>query len=467
MSNIKYYNRSFNDKRLGERANSLQEAMNTRETCVVQRLSTARSEQNAYYRFLNNERVRESELIENMATRCNEQVIGRHVLSIQDTTEVNLTSHRSRLKQGSGIGPLGNSECIGFFMHPSLVIDADMYHLLGFADVKIWNRPENNPDKFERNYQQLPIEEKESYKWIESARASKQALQSAELITVVEDREGDIYDQFVSIPDERTHLLVRSCQNRRTSSNVRLHEFIHSKNCTSKYELQIAGDIRNNRKGRVAEIEVRYGQAQVKKPQGSTNPHAPNELELHMVEACEANPPKGEKPVIWRLITTHHIENHKQACQIVEWYKQRWQIEQVFRLLKQKGMGIETSEMEQGWAIRKLTIMLLDTVLKIMQMHHSFHKEEDEMHQPAGAAFSKAEIECLKHINPKLEGYTEKQKNHDPPESMAWASWIIARLGSWHGYKSQKPPGVYTFKRGLERFLTMFEGWSLIPKHNN
>ena len=62
----------------------------------------------------------------------------------------------------------------------------------------------------------------------------------------------------------------------------------------------------------------------------------------------------------------------------------------------------------------------------------------------------------------KYEGKTEKQKNPHKMKTLAWCSWLIARLGGWKGYeKSEGPPGPTTFREGLSQFKAMFEGWSL------
>jgi len=404
--------------------------------------------------------VTENELIRSLATQCGQLVKGRHVLCIQDSSEINLESHRGRIKPGSGIGLIGNNKDLGFFIHPTIVIDAEKAHALGYSHVKLWHRPVEKLDKHQRKYKVQPIEKKESYKWIESALNSKRVLQEASKITIIEDREGDIYEQFANIPDERVHLLVRSCRDRKINDGEGLYDFIHTLDSEGEYTLKVEGDIRNNRKGRKAKIEIRYSKVTIHKPKNAKNETLPESTDLWIVEACESNPPKGQKAIVWRLITTHPVKSFRQACQIVDWYKQRWYIEQVFRLLKQKGVRIEDSELEQGWAIRKLTIMLLSTVLKILQMHLTL-KEEEKNNQKITDVFNKEEISCLKKLNKEYEGRTEKQKNKNRASSLKWGTWIIARMGGWKGYESQRPPGVITLKWGLDRFYEIYFGWQL------
>lgn len=143
---------------------------------------------------------------------------------------------------------------------------------------------------------------------------------------------------------------------------------------------------------------------------------------------------------------------------MVEWYKMRWFIEEVFRLLKNKGYKIEDSQLETGWALRKLTIMLLHNILKVMQMLIAYGSSEE---QDAGLVFTEQEIECLTKLNKRTEGKTNKLKNPNNQSTLQWATWIIARLGGWSGYKSQRPPGPITLKNGLDKFNQIFIGWTM------
>jgi transposase len=158
-------------------------------------------------------------------------------------------------------------------------------------------------------------------------------------------------------------------------------------------------------------------------------------------------------------LTTHCIENFEQAAQMIEWYRMRWFIEQVFRLLKNKGYKIENSELGTGWVLRKLTILLLQNVLRVMQMLIAYNSTSEK--EDAGLIFTESEIECLTRLNIKHQGKTEKLKNPYNPHSLKWATWIIARLGGWSGYQSQRPPGPITLKNGLDKFNHVFIGWEM------
>ena len=145
---------------------------------------------------------------------------------------------------------------------------------------------------------------------------------------------------------------------------------------------------------------------------------------------------------------------------IIEWYTWRWLIEEMFRMLKKEGYNVEASELERGWAIRKLTIMMLDTIIKLMQMHIAYNTPEGECPE-TDTIFTRQEQQCLAANNQMLEGKTTAQKNPHPPNELKWPVWIMARLGGWKGDKSQRRPGMTTISNGVEKFYLIFEGWNL------
>jgi hypothetical protein len=169
----------------------------------------------------------------------------------------------------------------------------------------------------------------------------------------------------------------------------------------------------------------------------------------------EINPPPGQSPVHWRLMTTHPIRIFEQALQIIKWYCWRWRIEQLFATLKMAGLDIEASQLESIAAIQRLTILALSVAVRTLQMVEG----RDNPDIDASVAFSEQQQQCLTQLAPTLEGSTQKQQNPYPPATLPWATWLIARLGGWSGYRSQRPPGMPTFVRGLEQFDAIFLGW--------
>lgn len=139
----------------------------------------------------------------------------------------------------------------------------------------------------------------------------------------------------------------------------------------------------------------------------------------------------------------------------MEWYKQRWNIEQVFRTLKSKGLRIETSQLEDYEKLQKITILALIAAVKVMQL---FRARDGKAEQTMSATFNEEEQECIALLNKQLEGRNEKLKNPNFQNSLAFAAWAIARLAGWSGYKSQRPPGPIDFLTGLQIFNEKFQG---------
>jgi hypothetical protein len=158
------------------------------------------------------------------------------------------------------------------------------------------------------------------------------------------------------------------------------------------------------------------------------------------------------------LLTTHQVDDAAMAWQVVAWYRQRWIIEQFFRTLKQQGLQLEDSQLETADRLIKLTAIAARAACTIMQMVQA---RDGTSAQAASIAFSPAEIETLHALLPEVEGKTDLQKNPHPPNSLAWAAWIIAKLGGWDGYPKSKPPGPITFRHGFEYFRSIAYGWKL------
>lgn len=399
-------------------------------------------------------------MIKEAADRVSGLVANRHVLCLQDTTEVNLTSHDKRIKDKTGLGRLDSPDyALGFKMHPAFVLDGEQLTPLGFSDIKLWHRPLDMADRFERKYNHLPIVEKESYKWIEVAQRSKEVLKQARTITIIQDRESDIYEVFNEVPNEKTHLVIRSSFDRRTIEGRKLSEILAQQPCMGSYSINLQTDLRKNRTKGIVNLEVRFCQTEIRKPPSCKTAGSPASIPLYVVEARQEDSPKGQKGVYWRLLTTHQVSNMEDAIQVLEWYSCRWYVEQVFRLLKHKGFQIEQTELESGGSIRKLAIIMFTAILKIIQMRLSYDDENEG--QPIEEVYDQQEVECLKLANERLQGKTQLLQNKYNPTRTQWATWVIARIGGWSGYESQGPPGLITLKKGMERFSYMLEGFLL------
>ena len=453
--------RGFNhlpDSRLLERGNKILSNLFSKSVHSIRQLSATDSDAKGFYRFLQNERVSEEDIISNLSNNCRAASKGKYVVCIQDTSEINLSQHSKRIKKDDYIGTTNASgdKGLGFFLHPSLVLDATECIPYGYANIKLWNRPLVFSSKTERKYNRLPIEQKESYKWIEVSNNTKSALSDVvQGMIIIQDREGDIYEQFATVPDAKTDLLIRASTNRTLSDKTKLFSCLDNSEVQGTYTLSIAK--KTGKKARTAQIEIRYKEIELSKTQGSSKGIA-SSIKLRLIEAKETGY-NGNDKICWRLLTTLNIDDVQTAKNCIEWYSWRWTIEEVFKILKKEGYNIEASELEYASSIRKMSLMIMEVVIKLFLMRLAY--AEPEIDIEADSCFNKEEQEFLNERIKSLEGKTEKQKNPYKQNDLRRYTWAIARLGGWKGYESKRHPGITTLWIGVKYFKAEMTGWMI------
>jgi hypothetical protein len=446
------FTNQFLDKRLKRNSELLFNRIVERKVVNLRKLSNGRSEAVKFERLLANENISIDQLITAEQNRIRDAVLNRHVLAIQDTSELNYQKHAGRVK---GLGIVGNGKDKGFFIHPMLILDAETESCLGFSDIHIENRLNSSPG----SYKKLPIEEKESYRWVKTAQKSKRVLSRATTVTIIGDRENDVYEYFDRIPDDKAHVITRIRSDRMLANGGKLYAYLDQQQPLGVIDITVPREIRNNREERIAQLTIKCGEVEIKKPRQCTDKSASKKIGLHIVEAKETNCPVGQKPIHWRIFTTHLAKNFIEAKQIILWYRCRWNIEQVFRIMKKQGLNIESSQVESATGLMKLAIMALCASIKIMQLVRA---RDGSTEQKTSDVFELDEHIMLSTLLKRFEGKTLKQKNPYPQENLAWASWIIARLGGWKGYtKSEGFPGPIVIGRGLEMFYGIYDGWKM------
>ncbi len=437
--------------------------MADKQSVVINQIASGWSEQVSFYRFLHNKQVTEEALANKMRWKCEKGVRpDSHVLVISGTTLIDYSAQRGCVKENSGLGFIGDHDGWGYNLHGSMAVCADDTSILGISDAFLWHRTEAKNDTRE-NYYGKPFEGKESHRWASSCNRSKAVVKGAGMVTFVQDREGDMYDTFVLVPEERHHLLVRSKYDRNITTalggRAKLRSHLSAQGPCITYELEVRGDS-HKRTAHTALLEVRYATVLLERGDNAAYQRSyPRQVRVQAVHVsqCPQSVPSGEDPIEW---TTHTIEDFADAVQIVYWYTLRWLIEDFFRLLKKKGFQLESSELETGYALRRLGMITMDSAVQAMQLRQA---RDGQSHVQVEAVFTEGEQSCLEKLCPRMEGNTGKMKNPHPDRTLPWASWIIARLGGWKGYQSQRPPGVITFKRGLDRFKAIYFGQSLGP----
>jgi hypothetical protein len=424
--------------------------MVARQSVCLHRLGEGcRAREVGFGRFLANDKVTIERLIEGWSEQTASAVAGRHVLAVQDTSEINFRTTKQRRR---GLGEIGKGVGRGILVHAMVAVDADTGSCLGLVAGSIYTRK----GRIETPRDKRTLKDKESRRWIDTAVAAKPVLAQATSVTVVADRESDIYAEWATLPGESFHLLTRVMHDRAVagggtlSSAARKHRFV----ATRTIELLATP----KRAARQAVLELRFGAVEVLRPDGPDAKGLPKTVPLTLVEVIERTSPKGAEPVHWRLLTSHAVTDVAAAWRIVDWYRLRWTIEQLFRLMKSHGLQLEDSQLAGADGLIKLAAIAAKAAAVILQLVQARDGTGDE---PAGNAFTEPELAVLDGLNSKIQGKTALQKNPHAKHSLAWVGWIIARLGGWDGYPSSKPPGPITFRHGLQYFHAIAAGWTL------
>ncbi|AMR33108.1 hypothetical protein A0256_17645 [Mucilaginibacter sp. PAMC 26640] len=254
-------------------------------------------------------------------------------------------------------------------------------------------------------------------------------------------------------------MLIRSNHDRQVAGNKKLSSCLDELPVMHWYHLRVIGDNRKSVTKRVAHMGLKWTKTLLLKPKSCRDGNMPETQEVYVVEAAELSEGKG---IHWRILTTHEVTNAEDALSVISWYKERWYIEQVHRLLKTDGFRIERSQLEEGWAIRKLTLLAMMASLRILQMMLAY---DDDNEQDINEVFDHQEQRCLQMVGDKMDGATGKLKKHAKVNTLKWATWITARLGGWKGYTSQRKPGPIVLQKGLAKFYNIYEGWTLYQNY--
>jgi Transposase DDE domain len=404
-----------------------------------------------FSRFLHNGAVTVTEMAETAAARTAVVVVGRDVLAMQDSSELVFGGKEARAR---GFGPIGRGGNLGgLLLHPVLAVDAVTGALLGLVDVKVHNRRGGKVAARRTR----STADKESQRWLDGMFRASQVLHEAARITVVADRESDIYEEFARRP-ANVHLLTRIAQDRRieAAADGSTMLFAFSDRLPEQARFVVTIPAAPGRPARTAELALRYSTVAVRKPKNGAAPDLPKSIVLTVVDVTETSVPEQGVPIHWRLITTHTLDSPAKARMVLDFYRRRWIIEDYFRTLKTAGFDIEAAEIQDPDAMARLVGAVAITGVTVLQLVRARDGTTDQL---IGDAFDPADQPLLETISAKLEGKTQRQKNPHPKGTLAYAAWVIARLGAWDGYYGK--PGPKVMRIGLQEFHSIKYGYQL------
>ncbi len=400
----------------------------------VRQLGGNRAGEMRIARFLHNRRVTAGEMMAAALARTCTQARGCHVLAIQDTSALRVDENG-----------------LGLSFHPVIGVDAGTGMVLGLIDNMFLTRRGGE----KATHKKRDFADKDSRRWLSGAeRAAVLADAGAACVTVVEDREGDIYDCFARKPAS-VEKLVRAAQDRCLADGTMLFAKADAWDEAGRMTVDLSAA--PGRKARQAELSVQFGTVEIVRPKSRKAGAAlPATIVLTLVIGCEINPAAGQEPALWFLLTTHRVGDIADARRIIGFYRLRWTIEQLFRTMKTKGFAVEALRQEQDGPLEKLVTAILIAAVKVMQL---VAEREGKTRRPLSDVCDPGDRPVLERVCRTLEGKTAKQKNPHPKGSLAYAAWVFARLGGWTGYYGK--PGPIVMLSGLTQFHAIKHGWSL------
>jgi hypothetical protein len=453
----------FGDQRLNARVVEVTTKLGQHPTLSIPAALATDDALEAGYRFFDNEKVTPDGILRTHYVRTLERILQERVcLLVQDTSELELTRPTQQVR---GAGPLSANSQWGAYLHPLIAFTPQRLNL-GTVWQKSWAREKIDTERTAKEkskyLEQIPIEQKESFRWLEGQReAFKVAQQCSDTQCIlVCDSEADIYEVFAETR-QTSHarpleLLIRGCQDRATDVNgkhildtVRATEVLHrmtisvsERKAVTKIETRQRA---RSRTARSAEVEV-YACRVTLRPPWRSDRKLP-EITINVVLVEEASPPAGEPAIRWMLLTTLPIDSLEQVLMVIDYYCCRWPIENFFKILK-SGCRIEERQFET--LERELNVIAVYMIVA-WRIHLLCHLGRECPEMDCDALFTESEWKSVYIIR---HGQT-------PPLKPPTLNQMIRMIASLGGYvsNSKTDPGYQTLWIGMQRMRDIASGY--------
>ena len=440
----------FKDARLGERFRKLLGQIASAVGQTIPFVCRDWANTKAAYRFFSNDRVNEEAILSGHfeATRDRFAATDGYVLVLHDTTEFSfkrekpkLIGSTRRISRKDRKGRTTFHTVCGILMHSSLVVTTEGLPL-GLAAIKFWTRKKFkgcNALKKKINPTRVPIEKKESVRWLKNLRQSTNLLGDPARCVHVTDREGDIYELFCEAREANTHILIRTCVDRLAGDGE--HTIADEMD-----EVRVKGLHRvevRDRDGNADEavLEIRYRRIKVLPPIGKQKRYPP--LTLTVIHAQERGTPKSRERIEWKLITDLPVQSCKDAIEKIDWYAMRWKIETFHKILKS---GCRAEESRLRTAERLVNLISVFCILS-WRVFWLTMLNRTAPNAPPNVALTESEIDILDKLVP--------DKNEKRPIVKTISHYLIkiARLGGYLARANDGPPGNTVIWRGSFRLM--------------
>ncbi len=403
----------------------------------------------AAYRFFDNDEVDPQEIMaaHRRATLRRIAASGLSVvLNIQDTTHFDFTKHHAT----EGMGPTGAAGLRGFFLHSALAVDPVEGVPLGLLGTHWWARPEEAPGQSRKK---RPIEQKESYRWLEMLESSTADLPDTLRVVTVADREADIFEFFARGRDLGQDLLVRAQHDRTVQTTddqlQSLYQTAAAEPALGKVTFRVPRA--DKRPERLATATLHVVPVTLHPPAHLAAPR-PAPVAVHAILVQEVDAPEDQEPVRWLLLATFPVATADQAATCLRWYIYRWRIERLHFTLKSGGGNFERLQLETAerlWRALAVYVVVAFRVLWIDLLARS--RPQD----PCTVILTDDEWRAL-----YCHRFKTRTPPREPPDVRTATRWIAA-LGGFLGRKGDGEPGVKTLWRGFERLQDIVATWRL------
>ncbi|MEX2215258.1 MAG: IS4 family transposase [Phycisphaeraceae bacterium] len=382
--------------------------------------------------------------------RCREP---GQVLLIEDTSALEYHSRDAC----TGLGPIGEDFTQGFWLHTTLAVrcddeasrggsrchDLSKLRVIGLFDQQAWARPQGVRKTPKRKCETLR-RDRESQRWARSLQQVKAPADDNTCWIYVADRESDIYEVFDRCAQSNTRFVIRANQDRALHEEDRhIFEAVAASPCLGQRTIELR---RPGLKTRQATLEARAITVTLRAPWRPDSTLVPRQVNI--IEVREVNPPAGEEPLCWRLLTDLPIDTIEQMWRVVDIYRGRWLIEEFHKALK-TGLGVEQSQLSTADKLMALTGVLSVVATMLIDLKLQARADPDRPLEPGQV--DDDVLAVLEH------------KQGRPPDGWTAAAILIAiaKLGGYMARKRDGPPGWLTIWRGWQIILLLVEGYRL------
>jgi hypothetical protein len=445
-----FANVDFNSKRLEKRFIRTMGTLAGQPDKSLWMCSENRAEAKAIYRMLGNDRLDRDEILQTHREATMKRMVqsGETILAIQDTTSLNYNTQTKM----EGIGYICE-QAMGVNIHSCIAVTANGL-MLGVLAQSAHNRKQpRNTTLTHDGKQRRALEEKESYRWVQTLDSSTDGLPESVYVVTVCDREGDMYELFDEMDRRGQAFLIRMEHNRKTMENKKIMDEIRKKRYMGRVKTMIPRNSRAGVKEREATLQIRYDHFAIKRPQLLNNIKTlKGAQEVIVIYVREEQQDKSVEPIEWFLLTNEPVESAEAAYEKATWYMQRWKIEQFHHVLKS---GCNVEKLQERSMDKTTLLVLMYSIIAAAVMNITYIARIHPQ-LPCTVCFEEDEWKVLYRTAKKTK---RTPKN---PYTIAEAVTYLSWLGGPKRAPSDGPPGVKTIWIGIDKLntLLLFKEWS-------